>query len=398
VANSHATIQWRPPELPASIKNPPLLLFIALFLLYIVIGSSGYGNDWDTYGLISAGRNLVLGGDYYPSRAPGYFIPELVIGGSSLVGNYYLTNTLSALLATFSLVFFWRLLSLVFAEDDTRLLTLLVAFNPVFVIAATSTIDYVYSIFFIIAGVFCYVRRLPYLAGMLFALGIGSRLSNSIIVSILCLYFLYDAFVSQDKRALIHVVLSMCLSVVLTLLFYAPAFIAADYSLAFITYYMADFNWLDHLARFVYKNVYLFGVLPVMVIAYAIFSAIMHKSWSVPRHVLVLAGVLMVLIQELLFFKIPLEMSYLLPLLFVLFPLWFLMARPAPILKNALLITTLLYGFVFNIELLDIKYNAEGTVATSARVSPSIRQGVIIRDMDQRKASARKYFMLFNIQ
>ncbi len=348
--------------------------------------------------MINSGRNLLHGGEYFPSRMPGYLIPEIIIGGLSLAGGFYLTNACSALLATLSMMYFWRLLSEYYGESDTRFLTLMVAFNPVFVIAATSTIDYIYSIFFIIAGVFYYLKRWPYWAGILFALGIGSRLSNSIIVAILCLYFLHDVYMNQDRIAFRRTIFSMCLAVFLTVLFYVPSYIAANNSLAFLTYFMADFNWIDHLSRFVYKNIYLFGVLPVMVIVYGIFQACIHCSFRVPRQIMVITGLLMVFIQELLFFKIPLEMSYLLPLLFIIFPLWVLLADPGRAVKVMLLLTTLIYGFVFNIELLDIKYNAEGTVAVSASVSPSIQPGAIIKDINKREASAKKYTEMFNVQ
>ena len=73
----------------------PGLGVIALFGLYYTIGLFGYGNDVDTYAMIRQGQQLVSTYHYYPSRPPGYFVPELIMGFTSIIGGHFLTNLLS---------------------------------------------------------------------------------------------------------------------------------------------------------------------------------------------------------------------------------------------------------------------------------------------------------------
>jgi hypothetical protein len=71
-------------------QNPCWVVFFVLFVLYCLFGLNGYGNDIDTYLMKESGQNLLLHGKYFPSRVPGYPIPEITIGATSLIGGFYL--------------------------------------------------------------------------------------------------------------------------------------------------------------------------------------------------------------------------------------------------------------------------------------------------------------------
>ena len=240
--------------------------FILIFLLYSLIGAQGYGNDNDTYLMIRCGTNLVLDGLYVPSRPPGYLIPEIIIGGLSLIGGQYLTNLASAILGTMSLYLFWRLLITSFSRHDTLLICLIVGLNPHFIIAASSSMDYVYSLFFGLTGIVLLTMRKPFLASVPIALASCSRLGNILLLGIIYLYFIYTAYQRRRSDDLSSLILSAGLWVGLTFMLFIPSFIAYNNTFGFITYYIPDFTFAGHLTRFIYKNIYLFGPMAFVLI------------------------------------------------------------------------------------------------------------------------------------
>ena len=113
---------------------------------------------------------------------------------------------------------------------------------------------------------------------------------------------------------------------------------------------------------------------------------------------LIITGLAAITLQMLLFFKIPLEISYQLPLLFIALPLLtYLFAFSG---RNLLLLLglTVIYAFVVNIDLLDRRYNADGTEAVSAAPGLFFRAGVVVNDIASRKESQKRYFDEYGIQ
>lgn len=365
--------------------------FILIFLLYSLIGAQGYGNDNDTYLMIRCGTNLVLDGLYVPSRPPGYLIPEIIIGGLSLIGGQYLTNLASAILGTMSLYLFWRLLITSFSRHDTLLICLIVGLNPHFIIAASSSMDYVYSLFFGLTGIVLLTMRKPFLASIPIALASCSRLGNILLLGIIYLYFIYTAYQRRRSDDLSSLILSAGLWVGLTFMLFIPSFIAYNNTFGFITYYIPDFTFAGHLTRFIYKNIYLFGPMAFVLIWALTAKRIAKKRSFQPLPPVAAFGLAMVIVHEILYFKIPLDIAYLLPLLLVIIPLWMYFAHPGKIAIYGLLAVTISYGFIANYDILNRKYNAEGTVAIAADIGLYKKPGLVVDDILRREASKERY-------
>jgi hypothetical protein len=86
------------------------LILGLLILCYGIFGLNGYGNIDSTYGLLNSWRWLIDHHRYVPSRFQGYLIPEIVVGFSSQIGSFYLSNFISSILSVSTLFTFYLLL------------------------------------------------------------------------------------------------------------------------------------------------------------------------------------------------------------------------------------------------------------------------------------------------
>ena len=140
---------------------------------------AGYGADNDTWLMLGTWDVLVDQQRYVPSRPPGYLLPELVIGATADVGGHWLSNLVSVVLAAGTLVLVHGLVRRRTGEATTALLLLAVlGCTPAFVIAATTSMDYVYGLFLFVAGWSLLERRGPaWAGGVLLGLAAASRLA-----------------------------------------------------------------------------------------------------------------------------------------------------------------------------------------------------------------------------
>ena len=378
-------------------SNLSVEVTIGLFITYLTAGFFGYGNDSDSYLLLMSGQNLWLNGFYEYSRPPSYLIPEIILGASSLVGGHVLANAVSAFMAASTLYFFWRLLAGTFSRLTILLMVLTVGLNPIYFIAASSSMDYVYGLFFGMAGVWAYKSGWLVAGAALFALAGASRLSNCLVIGLLFLYFLVCAFRSGDRAHAIGLVYSGLLAFCLVLLLYLPAYFAADRSLRFLTYAIGEWNFFGYASRFIYKNLYLFGLLPLVTLSVLVLLAVIGRRTvqGVTREMWF--GIAVVLVQEMVFAKAPLEIAYLLPLLFVILPLLCSVFALQSWQLALLLAATVSYGFTLNIDLLERRYNENRTEAVAATAGIYIRQGVVIADIQRRGESQAYYFNVYDI-
>lgn len=372
-------------------------LIFALFILYSVIGCFGYGNDCDTYLMLVSGRKLLLEGIYQYSRPPGYLIPEIVIGGVSLIGGHVLTNLISASLGAASLYLFWRLLSQRFSSAISLWMTAIVGVNPHFMIAASSSMDYVYSLFFGLLGTTALSAKKPFFASLLFALAVSSRLSNVLLIAIIYAYFLYVLYMKSEHRDMTRVFLSGVLTVCLSVAVFVPSYIAAGRTLGFLTYVIGDWNFFGHLVRLAYKNIYLVGLVPFLLLGGVAVRNVATNKAAFSLSPEIIAGLAIVFVGELLFFKVPLEIAYLLPLLFVAIPLFVLIFAPQKTALCMILVFTALYGFVFNPEIFHFRYTHAGSEKIGADVGLFLPHGVVVADVLAREYSQNKYFKHYNI-
>jgi hypothetical protein len=353
------------------------LLLTTLFFLYVAIGFYGYGSDCDIYLMLHSGQKMICEGIYSYSRSPGYFVVELIIGMLSLIGGHILVNSVSAFVAVASLYLFWGLIKGHFSSVQVYFIIAFIGLNPHFIIASSSSMDYIYSIFFCLLGIKLFCRGNGYLASVIFALAISCRLSNAPIIVVMYLYFLYKTKKSSIGATIFSGVM-MC-SFVLVL--FIPSFTAAGNTLGFLSYTLGNWNFWEHLSRFVYKNIYLIGLAPFIV---GVGMILFRENRRIELTSELIAGVSILIVQEIAFLKIPLEIGYLLPLLFVGLPIFVAASHPRRMEIVVLVLLLFWYGFVNNMDILDKKYNEARTEVISARVGLFFFPGVVIADMPKR--------------
>ena len=128
---------------------------------------SGPGNDLDVANVFRSGRAIARHGTYLPSRAPGAPVHEALVGVLDLLGGPVLTNLASLLAAVALVVGLDRLLRREGAGPGARWAVALVTLNPWFVVAATSTTDYVLALAFVVGSANALRSDRPVLAGVL---------------------------------------------------------------------------------------------------------------------------------------------------------------------------------------------------------------------------------------
>jgi hypothetical protein len=288
------------------------LALVALMLaLYVPLLFFGYGSDNDTYLVLDSGRGLLRDHAYKPSRNPGYFLYELTTGVLSRLGGSVLCNAATLAMAVVSLLCFLKICRRL---DVPRppLLGLLLVIHPVLWANGTCTMDYVWALALLLAGTLAVVRRSYSPAAVLLGLAVAVR-STSFIAAGLVLG--YALVVRRPDRG--RVILAGVVAVVLAGLFYLPPFRHAGYSPSFLRPMIggAEF-WTPelHLARFVYKNLYFWGLLGALALPVLLLLG-SRRLLDPARRPVVLACAGIVAAYEALFLEFPIEMGYLLPVL-----------------------------------------------------------------------------------
>jgi len=364
--------------------------FIFLFLCYCFAGIFGYGNDNDSYALLKSGQNLIINQFYSPSRTQGSLITEIIIGITSIIGKHFLTNLISAILGVSSLLLFYNLIKRIFEDHAAILITFIVGLNPFIIIASSSTMDYIYSMFFILAGIHLLIKNKLLLAAVFMAFALSSRLSNCLVVGVVYLYFLLDHY-KTNKVYFLKLLRSGVFALVLTLTLYIPVFIVSGNNLSFLEYGIGDWSTSEIAARFIYKNFSLFSLLGSISIFTILIFGIFRKTIKLKFGLLISMILLMILLIELMFLKVPVEISYLLPILFVVIPVFYSMTK-SKLSLYVLLFLTVVYNFL-NVDILKIEYNEDRTEAINAETGLFIKPGIIIEDISRRKQSQEYYFL-----
>ena len=366
-----------------------------LVISYGIFALNGYGNDDDTYRMLNTWKTLISEGKYVPSRFQGYLIPELTIGLASEIGGFYLANFISVVLSVSSLFIFYVLLLRITTSLIAALSVLAIASNPFWIIASTTSMDYVYGTFFFILGLFILIKEKPRWAGLLFAAAVSSRLTYAPMVAIA--FLLYFPYTQEKLKLRSSLIQGFLVFLVASGIFYLPVFFASGMSLSFLAIGPdASGGFVGIIARFIYKNIYFwglpaFGLLIIFLIQdKSIYQKIATNPFQKVRvEKLLFHGALWcVIYNEIMFFRLPHEYAYLLPLLF---SVTYLMVTSDRVKKTRylsfLIGLQLLYGLIFNLDVLQT-YQKDPVAKTihsdSAKIHVSIKEGVLIRELNWR--------------
>jgi hypothetical protein len=285
-------------------------LTLLMVVLYAPLLFFGYGSDNDAYLVLDSGRGLITHHTYAPSRNPGYFLFEATIGLLSRLGGSVLCNAATLVVGAAALLCFLRVCRQL-RLPRPHLLGVLFVVHPVVWVNATCTMDYVWALALLLTGLLLVLRRAYLAAGVVLGLAVAMRSTSFIAAGLVLAFALIGR---REDRG--RVALAGGVAVVLAALFYLPSFRYAGNSLAFLQPMTGgDEFWTPRLrlGRFVYKNVYLWGLPASMILPVLLLLG--RRSLSDTRwRPVVLGCAAVVVAYEALFLTYPIEIAYLLPL------------------------------------------------------------------------------------
>ena len=347
------------------------LAFLAFGAVYVAARipwlNLGYGTDPDAWRVALSADHLLAHAEYLPSRLPGFPLEEFVT--VPLVRAGWVWTNLSTVLVSLAGVYLFARLLIELKLPARGVLTVAFAFTPLLWINSVATMDYMWSLTFILGSYLALVRRRPLLAGLCMGLAIGFRLT-SVFVAFAFIFWLW-----RERRLRLSL-----------------PFVGAMAAIAFIAYLPVLATYGPRMFNFYDAKVSLSGFLKLLgkdtlgvVGALAVLAGLalsLPRLKRLPRDFLADSHVALWVAVPVLVFasftRLPHEVAYLIPL----FPFgFFLMARyfQRPVLV-AVALLIVLAGFV------DITSPGDEEVSKETFTSAQIGAGMMLSDLDTLKA------------
>lgn len=281
----------------------------ALAVAVALVGS-GPGNDLDVGNVFRSGRSIARHLTYRPSRAPGSPVHETVVGVLDLAGGPLLTNLASVAAGIVLLVALDRLLRREGIGPGGRWAVALVAANPWFLIAATSTTDYLFALALVLLAALALRADRSVLAGVLAAASMGSRIGTALLVLALLLAELGEPDRAAARR---RVLVTGGTAALVTAALFVPSVVQAG-GLAFARNDFSTSSPLVQLGRAAVKDLALLGPLATLVALAAVPALVAAlRGWRTSW--LVRFAVPGLVLSQLLFLRFPWKVPHLLPCL-----------------------------------------------------------------------------------
>jgi hypothetical protein len=356
-------------------------LFISACLLIMPFLFLGYGIDDDTFAVLATGRSLLTQSTYVPSRHPGYLVHELFTMILSYLGGSVLSNAGTMVMTILLLRSFYSICDF-FELANKPLLTLVLLLHPLVLINASETIDYLWALGFLLSGFLLALRRRFLFAGIILGLAIGSRLSSFIAVIAIFGYLLWNEYPAKPSSKKNLLLWSFILTVVISGLSYLPSFVYAKYTLSFLTPHMADgeaWSLRSKIGKFVYKNVYFWGLPGFLVFCYCIFRMFNKQAFAfiLQRKHLAVLCLSVIVGYEALFLIFPIQNEYLLPILpFILILIGIALQRRRLLIGVLLLLVTSFNFINVNVARPNVRRGA-----TSASLGLWIEPGLLLKEV-----------------
>lgn len=272
----------------------------------------GYGTDIDVTDVLASGDSI-RAGDYMPSRPPGVPVFEAIVAVLDPIGGHLILNLATAAAGAATVVGIARLVR-AWSHANGDLIALAFLASPITVTSATSTGDFIWALAFFVWAAVAHQRERTTLAGVLFALAVGTRLSSLLLIAA---FLVADGWDRDRRRSCLRTALVV---VPLGVLLYLPSWLAYDRSLDFLESAEGWRSLPNNLGRFLYKSYVTFGGLGLVVLLVATPALIAAlRRWRTDPMLRV--GVLGSAVSLALYFVFPWKFPHLLPALLMLL-LW----------------------------------------------------------------------------
>ncbi len=291
-------------------------------LIIIVIASrfpfidAGYGNDPDAWRLANAAFKIAETNEYVFSREPGHPVQEIV---SAIVykGGPVALNGMTALFSLLATVCFaltlrkWKFKSYFWAG-------LAFAFTPIVYINSINSMDYIWAIGLIMAGLYLVAINRPILAGIMLGLAIGCRMTSGAMLVPFAILLYYGKSDRDTKSYLKSILILGAITVAVGALVYIPAFLKFGKQL--LSFYDVPIPLLkDSMKKASVELWGSFGTVALAVILSGIaliprYLCTESKDFSNKYGFLVRPAIVAIILFVIGFLRLPCEAAYLIPI------------------------------------------------------------------------------------
>ena len=274
---------------------------------------TGYGADGDAWEVAKSASLLWHTGEYHESRLPGYPLHEIISAPFVGLGGAPLSNA-ATLVATLAAIVVWSRIAHQVGQHR-KLLVVAFAFAPVVWQHSAVTLDYMWSLLFILLSLYAVLRQRTLLAGIALGIAAGFRPSNAVaIVPFVCLLYLQK----QDTRRIMVFLFS---AIVTSAVAFTPLMLRYGVSGWVIAtrLQMSDVLHPSPMMRcmaFCYRTLYFVGPITFAIVGYVCWKgkAVM-LSWFRSHDPIMITSLVGISTFLLLFLWLPLDRAYLLPAL-----------------------------------------------------------------------------------
>jgi hypothetical protein len=351
-------------RVPPRLADWSLLLITAAVTLPLIWW--GYGTDIDAGNLLEAG-DRIRSWDYAPSRNPGVPVIEAIVAVLAPLGHVAVNLATAAALA--AVVVGCARLVRAWGHDNGDVVALAFLASPITLIAGTSTGDFVWALALFLWGALAHLRDRTVVAGVLFALAIGSRSSTAAFIAA---FLVADGW---DRGARRRCLVTAAVAVPVVVLLFVPAWLSFDRSFGFLKHTQGWQGLANNVGRFLVKGYGVAGLALIVVVALAVpaLLASLRRWGSDP---LVRFGVLGLVAAQATFLLFPWKPAHLLPSVLALV-LWIAATDRSRRYLWVLVAAVAINGLVT----LRIFAPDEPDASRSARFEPALSWGLLVNDV-----------------
>ena len=355
-----------------------LVIIFSLIIFGIYLSAvSGYGSDEDTLPMIGVFEGIMGGGNLMASRFTPYPVAELGIGFLSHYFGSGVVNLTTFLFMIIGVIVFYYALAKKINYRDLILLLLLCLSSPVLFFDNLEPMDYSWAFLPFALGIFCLRKNYWDLAVVLFGISVGTRIYFlAFVLMAICFYDYYPKINIKKK------ITTFLLSFFIGGLFYLPIWFEHGFGLSWLTAVTPNEQGiLGLVARFFYKITMTFSLITfAMLLIIFIIKFNSKTKYKIPK--LIVSIILMNLI---IFFFIPSELSYLQPMLIAFY--YFVIVNFTKKTFYAIMIVQFI-SWVVEIDPLTIYYKnqnkCDNVEAVSAEINFTIEKGRYFQFTDTR--------------
>ncbi|MFZ3060224.1 MAG: hypothetical protein WA102_10885 [Candidatus Methanoperedens sp.] len=296
----------------------PAVIYLALIFFisrisFIALGFSAFTNptDQDVLAVVNSAYLLRYDYAYTVSRFPGYplyeFVNALFIGG-----GWIATNTATMVVSFICIIIFAKILNL-FKMKNKALLVFTFAFIPIIWINSSITMDYMWSLMFIMLGVYLvFLGKYP-MAGIAIGLAIGSRFTSAFMVIPLFFWAFQKKEKIKDIMIFIYIAMGTALVVFLPVFYKYKLEILQGSGFLSTTPIRNPISMMTNLA---FENMVteLFGLAALIFLIFTIILTFKSKPVNENKDLLFFCWIT-IIIFVLLYFIFPYKVAYLIPVI-----------------------------------------------------------------------------------